>query len=237
MTRKLGCRLPAAAATAPMAGPAGRLAQEPASCVELPVLATRQVLRTRRRLTALRRDLWREARRMRQQWRYRVRRGRIEFEPEVNELHARYRQGLLAYALSSSWRSVLAAPVIYSLIVPFVLFDLWVTAYQWISFPLLGIERVRRRAYFRLDRHRLSYLNVLEKANCTYCTYANGVVAYVREVAARTEQYWCPIKHAWPVPAPHPHYHEFLDYGDGGAYRRDLGSLRRRLQPRRPDGG
>jgi hypothetical protein len=32
-----------------------------------------------------------------------------------------------------------------------------------------------------IDRHRLGYLNVIEKANCVYCSYANGVVAYVRD--------------------------------------------------------
>jgi hypothetical protein len=39
----------------------------------------------------------------------------------------------------------------------------------------------------------------------TYPTmaYANGVFAYVREVGSRTEQYWCPIKHARRVLGVH----------------------------------
>ena len=32
--------------------------------------------------------------------------------------------------------------------------------------------------------------------------YANGLMAYVREVAARTEQCWYPIKRARAIPAP-----------------------------------
>ena len=68
-----------------------------------------------------------------------------------------------------------------------------------------------------IDRHRLAYLNAIEKANCVYCGYANGLLAYVREVTARTEQYWCPIRHARPIRAPHRHYQRFFDYGDAAA--------------------
>ena len=187
--------------------------------------------RTARRLAALRRELVREMRAQRRRWRYRVRRGRVEFESDVRELHARFRQSLPAYLVGANPWSVLSAPVIYALTVPFVLLDLAVTIFQWICFPLYGIERVPRRSYFRLDRRKLQYLNAIEKANCTYCTYANGLLAYVREVAARTEQYWCPIKHARPVPAPHGHYHHFFDYGDAASYRQELEWQRRRLRP------
>ena len=43
--------------------------------------------------------------------------------------------------------------------------------------------------------------------NCIYRSYANGLCSYVTEVAARTEQHWCPIKHARRlrnVTAPRP---------------------------------
>ena len=91
---------------------------------------------------------------------------------------------------------VLTAPVIYSLIVPIVLVDLWVMAYQAICFPIYKIPKVRRRDYLVFDRHHLAYLNTIEKINCAYCSYCNGAIAFVREVASRTEVYWCPIKHA-----------------------------------------
>ncbi|MGE0813307.1 MAG: hypothetical protein AB7O28_07710 [Vicinamibacterales bacterium] len=185
--------------------------------------------RTARRLHALRRDLARGARQQRRRWRYRVRRGRVEFDREMRELHARFRQGLPEYLMGAQPLSLLTAPVIYSLLVPLAFLDLWVWLYQWICFPAYGIARVPRAPYFSLDRHRLRYLNAIEKANCTFCTYANGLFAYVREVAARTEQYWCPIKHARPVPAPHGRYHRFFDYGDAAAYRHDLPWQRRSL--------
>jgi hypothetical protein len=124
-------------------------------------------------------------------------------------------------------------PIIYSLAVPFALVDLWVTLYQWVCFPIYGISMVRRRSYMVIDRHRLGYLNAVERANCLYCSYANGVIAYVREVASRTEQYWCPIKHGRRLRAPHPRYQHFVDYGDAEGYRRELPALRRELG-RRP---
>ena len=79
--------------------------------------------------------------------------------------------------------------------------------------PHLRIAQVRRSTYIVIDRHHLAYLNAIEKVNCVYCWYANGVFAYVREVAGRTEQFWCPIRHAKRVRAPHAHYREFVDYG------------------------
>ena len=77
------------------------------------------------------------------------------------------------------------------------------------------------------DRADLPYLNLIEKFNCLYCSYGNGVAAYTREVAARTEQYWCPIKHARHIRAAHDRYPRFFDHGDAEAYRQGLNRLRR----------
>ena len=75
---------------------------------------------------------------------------------------------------------------------------------QAICFRSYRIPRVRRMDYIRLDRSQLAYLNWVETLNCLYCGYANGVAAYVREIAGRTEQYWCPIKHALKGQRPAP---------------------------------
>jgi hypothetical protein len=105
-------------------------------------------------------------------------------------------------------------------------------------FPVYGIPRVRRRDYLAFDRGQLAYLNAIEKLNCAYCSYANGLLAYVREIASRTEEYWCPIKHARRVLGVHPRYGRFVDYGDGDAYRHDLERLRAEAGPRnRPKNG
>lgn len=197
---------------------------------------TNSRIRVARRLWALRREFRRGAREQRRRWRYRVERGRVEFDDEVHALHHRLKQSIPAYLIGANPWSLLTAPIIYSLLVPLVLLDLWASAYQALCFPIYGIAPVRRLRYFALDRHTLQYLNAIEKVNCTFCTYANGVLAYVREVAARTEQYWCPIKHAKPIPAPHGRYHRFFDYGDAAGYHRELDALRRELRPRTPTG-
>lgn len=109
--------------------------------------------------------------------------------------------------------AILTAPVIYAMIVPLALIDLFFTVYQTLCFGSYGIPRVDRRAYVVIDRQHLEYLNAFEKLNCVYCGYANGVIAYVREIAARTEQYWCPIKHARIAHGAHDRYAAFMEYG------------------------
>ena len=112
--------------------------------------------------------------------------------------------------------------MIYSLIVPFVLLDACVSLYQAVCFPAYGIAKVRRGDYFAFDRAHLGYLNALEKLNCAYCTYANGLIAYVRKIGSRTEAYWCPIKHARRTMGTHARYVGFEDFGDGEGYRVQL---------------
>jgi hypothetical protein len=98
-----------------------------------------------------------------------------------------------------------------------------------VCFPIYNIAKVRRADYLVFDRHHLAYLNALEKLNCAYCTYANGIIAFTREIAARTEQYWCPIKHARRVIGTHGRYVLFDDYGDGEGYQARLAELRKAL--------
>lgn len=141
-----------------------------------------------------------------------------------------HRAPLVSYVLRGDILTLVTAPVIYSLIVPFAVMDLWVSIYQAICFRAWGVARVRRRAFFAIDRHKLGYLNGLEKANCFYCSYVNGLVAYVREIAARTEQYWCPIRHGRRLRGRHDRDDDFAPYGDGAAYRALLPALRERLK-------
>ena len=127
---------------------------------------------------------------------------------------------------------LVTTPVIYLQLLPLALLDACVSVYQWMCFPVYGIATVRRGGYFTMDRHRLPYLNLIERMNCTCCSYATGVLAYAREVGARTETYWCPIKHARPIRDPHARYHAFLEFGDATEYRRRLRTIRRTvIQP------
>ena len=47
-----------------------------------------------------------------------------------------------------------------------------------------------------------------------YCGYAQGFIAYLQEIGSRTEEYFCPIKHARKIRPPHSRYYNFLEYGD-----------------------
>ena len=165
---------------------------------------------------------------------YHIEAQRAVFEAEVLRRHRALRTGLIAFLRRSPLGSLLVAPAIYGLIVPFLLLDFGVGLYQRICFPVWGMARVRRADYVVLDRHRLAYLNGIEKLNCLYCGYANGVIAYTREVASRTEQYWCPIKHALRVRAPHARYRGFVDYGDAEGYRARLDALRDAVRAKNP---
>ena len=148
----------------------------------------------------------------------------------IRALQRRQRIGLWRYIAGGSIATMATAPVIYALVVPFALLDLSVSLYQAICFRAWDVKRVRRRDFFAIDRHKLPYLNALEKITCVYCSYTNGLIAYVREIAARTEQYWCPIKHARPVRASHRRYELFLPYGDASVYRSGLATLRRAIK-------
>jgi hypothetical protein len=152
------------------------------------------------------------------------------FEQDVLEKHRKFRKGLIQFFKDSPILNYLTSPVIYSLLIPLVLVDAWVTIYQHICFRVYGMPRVKRSDYVILDRHHLSYLNFIEATNCAFCGYANGVIAYAREVASRTEEYWCPIKHALRIRDPHARYVKFLDYGDAAGYRAKLEEFRKDVQ-------
>ena len=183
------------------------------------------------RISALQDELDGEYRRAREDWA----RKKADLADELARQQRRYKIGLLRYLVRSRALVILTAPVIYAGWVPFALMDLFVTLYQWICFPVYRIPRVRRSDYVVLDRADLPYLNLIEKFNCFYCSYGNGVAAYAREVAARTEQYWCPIKHARRIRAAHDRYPKFFDHGDADAYRQGLNRLRRQYSDVRED--
>lgn len=181
------------------------------------------------RIRSLETELEAEFARRRAGLRFGIERGRVLFEQEVARRHAELRTHLARYVFTARPLVVLTAPIIYSLIIPFAVLDLWVSLYQAVCFRVYGIPQVKRGKYMIFDRAGLKYLNALEKLNCAYCSYANGVIAYVREVGARTEQYWCPIKHARRAYGAHPRYSGFVEYGDGDTYHEALRARRKAL--------
>lgn len=185
-------------------------------------------------IRALERQLEASLARRRIELNYKVQDGVVHFEQAVIARHRLLKTRLLSYIFGARFAMILTAPAIYALIIPLLLLDLFVAVYQAACFPVYGIPRVRRSNYFAFDREHLAYLNVIEKINCAYCAYANGLLAYVREIASRTEEYWCPIKHARRVLGVHPRYGSFVDFGDGDAYRHDLERLRTEARTEEP---
>lgn len=187
-----------------------------------------------RRLVRLEDELERKLEAQRDQFRYRVEEGRAVFEDSVNRQHKLLKTSLVTFLKRSPLASLIVAPAVYGLIIPIALLDLGVWIFQLVCFTAWGMERVKRSDHVIVDRHRLSYLNGIEKLNCWYCGYANGVIALAREVASRSEQYWCPIKHALRVRARHPRYRNFVEYGDAEGFRAQLEKLRDKVR-KNPD--
>jgi hypothetical protein len=157
---------------------------------------------------------------------YELRKGRVWFSEEIKREHRRLKTSLARYVWHSRLLAILTAPFIYGCIIPFALLDLFVSVYQAVCFPVYGIPKARRKDYIAIDRNSLRYLNAIEGFNCLYCSYGNGVLAYVVEIAGRTEQHWCPIKHARRLQRTHDRYSHFLPYGDATAYRERIDKIR-----------
>lgn len=161
--------------------------------------------------------------------RYQIEGRRVVFEQSIKETHKRLKMGVFRWFLTVRPQNYLTMPIIYGAAVPIVLFDLSVSLYQMICFPAYGIPKVKRADYIVFDHQHLAYLNFFEKGHCLYCSYAVGMLAYTSEIISRTEQYFCPIKHARKVLASHSRYDDFLDYGDGQDFHRKLEEFRTAL--------
>ena len=160
---------------------------------------------------------------------YRIKGKHVEFEQSVKQTHRRLKTGFFRWLVTYRPQNLITGPVIYGMIVPLAILDLFVTLYQAVCFPIYRIAKVRRSHYIVLDRHQLEYLNAFEKFHCSYCAYASGLIAYVYEIVARTEQYFCPIKHARKILGTHFRYHHFLDYGEAEDYEVRLEAFRNSL--------
>jgi hypothetical protein len=182
------------------------------------------------RMRSLELELEKELESTRQNFRYQLVNRKVRFERDILEQQKKLRASLLKYILFARPVHLLTAPIIYAVAIPLLLLDLMVTLYQAVCFPLYGIPKVKRSDYLVFDRHHLAYLNLLEKLNCFYCSYANGLIPYFTEIVGRTEQYWCPIKHAERLRAPHSRYKLFSEYGDAEGFRRDLEKIRKNFE-------
>jgi hypothetical protein len=175
----------------------------------------------------LEKELILETKKKEAQFCYTIHERKVRFTAAAKAEHRRFRLSFHRYLLSSRFLVILTTPLIWLCIIPIFLSDAIGSLYQAVCFPIYGIPKVVRRDYLAFDRHRLTYLNFAEKLNCDYCAYANGILAYFTEIAARTEQHWCPIKHAACVKCAHSRYKNFFDFGDAEKYRAHVEEIRR----------
>jgi hypothetical protein len=157
---------------------------------------------------------------------YKVQGKKISFDREVKRQHKRIATKISRYLKDADILNILTIPFIWACLPPALLLDGAVSLFQAVCFPIYKIPKVKRSSYIVIDRYALSYLNGIEKLNCTYCGYFNGLIAYIHEIAGRTEQYWCPIKHARRTNGFHSRYSKFLEYGDAEGYRREIEKVR-----------
>lgn len=112
-------------------------------------------------------------------------------------------------------KHTLSAPFIYAVFFWFVILDVLVEIYHRICFPLYWLPLVDRSKYIKFDRHKLPYLTLLQKFNCSYCSYGNWLINYIKEIVAQTEIYWCWIQSEKdPNFIPPEHHKNFLPYWD-----------------------
>ncbi|WP_020159438.1 hypothetical protein [Methylobacter marinus] len=171
-------------------------------------------------------ELVEELQKQQEEFSYEIRKRRVYFEKNVIIRHKEYAKRLLSYISDAPLKHILSAPLIWSCIIPVILLDVTVSIYHWVCFPLYGIPKVKRQDYIVFDRQYLNYLNMVEKINCAYCSYVNGLFAYLQEIAARTEQFWCPIKHARRIKSLHSRYQKFISYGSAEKYRAEIEAVR-----------
>lgn len=158
---------------------------------------------------------------------YEVHAKKVRFKKDAKERGRQLTKKIPPYIRDASFFNLLTAPIIWSCIIPALFMDLVISFYQATCFPIYGVPKVRRGDYIIIDRHALPYLNIIEKINCIYCGYFNGLIAFTQEIAARTEQYWCPIKHARKLTNLHSRYRYFFEYGDARKFRQQIEKLRR----------
>ena len=116
-------------------------------------------------------------------------------------------------------RHILTTPVIFLAIVPIIILDLYVEIFHRFAFPFYKIPYVKRKNYIRIDRHKLSYLNPLQKLYCAYCGYSNGILQYWIRIFGETEKYWCGIQHSEGKGfLPQSHHSEFIKYDNKEEY-------------------
>ena len=161
---------------------------------------------------------------------YEIKQGRVRFSKDALQHQQEKITHFFRYLREAPLLHILSAPIVYMMIIPAVILDLFLFVYVMVIFPIYKFPKIKRSDYIVFDRQYLGYLNVIEKFNCMYCSYFNGLMNYTAAVAARSELYFCPIKHAKKIAYTHEHYYDFLSYADAEAYHEKLKECQEKAQ-------
>lgn len=162
----------------------------------------------------LREEIFNEYEKLKEKYWFTIKWRKIIFNIKSKKANKKEKQPLLETIFNAKVRELLSIPFIYSIIIPAIILDIFITIYQFFAFRLYKIPKVNRKDYIVYDRLQLDYLNILQKVNCHYCSYVNWLFSYAVEIAWRTERYWCPIKSSQKIKWGHDWQEYFADYGD-----------------------
>lgn len=173
-----------------------------------------------------REELWAEYEKLKEKYGYVIEKWKIRFSEEMKKRNRFYKKSVWDSIFSARVREVLSMPFIYMMIVPAIILDIFLFVYQNTALRLYKVPLVKRSEYIIFERRHLDYLNWIQKINCLYCSYVNGLFSYAVEVAGRTEKYWCPIKYASRKKWWHDWEEYFADYGDPEKFKEVFTSLK-----------
>ncbi len=161
---------------------------------------------------------------------YEIKNGHITFEKDIFDQQREKMKNILNYLRDIPFFHLISSPLIYLMILPAMIFDVMLFFYQQVIFRIYKFKFIKRSEYIVFDRHYLAYLNPIEKLNCLYCSYFNGLMHYASEISAKTELYFCPIKHAKKIAYKHQYYKDFLAYGDEHDFQEKFQELRDKVR-------
>lgn len=117
------------------------------------------------KIDELNESLKKEHLRVAQKYGFLVQKKKVIFLEKIRKQNKRFRMPAWKYVFPKSLRHLVSIPFIYSMIIPALILDIFITIYQSAAFPLYGIPRVKRSEYFVYDRRFLDYLNVIQKVH------------------------------------------------------------------------
>lgn len=173
-----------------------------------------------------REELFEEYESLKKEYWYVIEKWKIRFSEEMKKRNKFYKTSLFESIFSARVREILSMPFIYMMIVPAIILDIFLFVYQQTALRLYKVPLVKRSEYIIFERKHLDYLNLIQKVNCLYCSYVNGLFSYAVEIAGRTEKYWCPIKSASRKKWWHDWEEYFAEYGDPEKFKEVFTSLK-----------